>query len=98
MLFKHADTMYLRPIIERSDGTCRAIQKGVSVRPSQVGDFFDNIRISTDCLQAYLYIRKNFKDHTPHVMGAFKLIADSYEPEELNRIGVHMYVSSDFMN
>ncbi|OWZ77809.1 hypothetical protein C365_03564 [Cryptococcus neoformans Bt85] len=63
------------PIIERSGGTCRAIQKGVSVRPSQ----------------AYLYIEKNFKDYTPHVMGAFKLIADSYEPEELNRIGLHMY-------
>lgn len=63
------------PILERSDGTCRAIQKGVSVRPSQ----------------AYLYIKKNFKDYTPHVMGAFKLIADSYEPEELNRIGLHMY-------
>ncbi|UOH82332.1 hypothetical protein LQV05_005030 [Cryptococcus neoformans] len=63
------------PIIERSDGTCRAIQKGVSVRPSQ----------------AYLYIKKNFKDYTPHVMGAFKSIADSYEPEELNRIGLHMY-------
>ncbi|WVO23265.1 uncharacterized protein IAS62_004614 [Cryptococcus decagattii] len=63
------------PIIERSDGTCRAIQKGVSVRPSQ----------------AYMYIRKNFKDHTPHVLGSLKLIADSHEPEELNRIGLHMY-------
>ncbi|KGB78053.2 hypothetical protein CNBG_4140 [Cryptococcus deuterogattii R265] len=63
------------PIIERSDGTCRAIQKGVSVRPSQ----------------AYMYIRKNFKDHTPHVLGALKLIADSYESEELNRVGLHMY-------
>lgn len=91
--------MYLSPIIERSDGTCRAIQKGVSVRPSQVGgDFPGNIKMGANCLQAYLYIEKNFKDYTPHVMGAFKLIADSYEPEELNRIGLHMYVSNDFTN
>lgn len=54
--------------------------------------------MGANCLQAYLYIEKNFKDYTPHVMGAFKLIADSYEPEELNRIGLHMYVSNDFMN
>lgn len=49
-------------------------------------------------MQAYMYIRKNFKDHTPHVLGALKLIADSYESEELNRVGLHMYVSNDFMN
>lgn len=45
-----------------------------------------------------MYIRKNFKDHTSHLLGALKLIADSREPEELNRIGLHMYVSNDFMN
>lgn len=56
------------------------------------------IGMGVNCLQAYMYIRKNFKDHTPHVLGALKLIADSHEPEELNRIGLHMYVSNDFTN
>ncbi|WVQ96184.1 hypothetical protein IAU59_003287 [Kwoniella sp. CBS 9459] len=67
--------MRAKPIIERPDGTCRAIQKGEPVGPGQ----------------AYLYITKAFKDYTPHVMGAMKLVADSYEPDELNRLGIHMY-------
>ncbi|KAK8849477.1 hypothetical protein IAR55_004810 [Kwoniella newhampshirensis] len=67
--------MRANPIIERPDGTCRAIQKGVPVGPSQ----------------AYLYITKTFKDYTAHVLGAMKLVADSYEPEELNRLGLHLY-------
>jgi hypothetical protein len=44
-------------------------------------------------MQAYFYITKAFKDYTPHVMGSLKLLAASYEVEELNRIGMHMYVS-----
>ncbi|OCF38828.1 hypothetical protein I317_07370 [Kwoniella heveanensis CBS 569] len=67
--------MRAKPIIERPDATCRAIQKGEPVGPGQ----------------AYLYITKAFKDYTPHVMGAMKLVADSYEPDELNRLGIHMY-------
>ncbi|WVF68646.1 hypothetical protein IAT40_003416 [Kwoniella sp. CBS 6097] len=67
--------MRAKPIIERPDGTCRAIQKGEPVGPGQ----------------AYLYITKAFKDYTPHVMGAMKLVADSYEPDELNRLGIHLY-------
>ncbi|WWC65664.1 uncharacterized protein I303_108285 [Kwoniella dejecticola CBS 10117] len=67
--------MRAKPIIERPDGTIRAIQKGVPVGPGQ----------------GYLYITRTFKDYTPHVMGALKLVADSYEPEELNRIAGHLY-------
>ncbi|WWC73474.1 uncharacterized protein I206_107444 [Kwoniella pini CBS 10737] len=67
--------MRANPIIERPDGTLRAIQKGVPVGPGQ----------------GYLYITRMFKDYTPHVMGALKLVADSYEPEELNRIAGHLY-------
>ncbi|WWC93028.1 uncharacterized protein L201_007992 [Kwoniella dendrophila CBS 6074] len=67
--------MRAKPIIERPDGTVRAIQKGVPVGPGQ----------------AYLYITKAFKDYTPHVMGALKLVADSYDPQELNRMAGHMY-------
>lgn len=45
-------------------------------------------------MQAYLYITRAFKDYTPHVMGALKLVAASYPPDELNRMGLGMYVSA----
>ncbi|WVW86680.1 hypothetical protein I302_108734 [Kwoniella bestiolae CBS 10118] len=67
--------MRAKPIIERPDGTIRAIQKGEPVGPGQ----------------AYLYITRAFKDYTPHVMGALKLVAESYDPEELNKMAGHMY-------
>jgi hypothetical protein len=41
-----------------------------------------------------LYFSKAFKDYTPHVIGAMRLVANSYEPEELNRFGMGMYVSA----
>ncbi|ORX37955.1 hypothetical protein BD324DRAFT_410162 [Kockovaella imperatae] len=63
------------PVIERPDGTWRAIQKGVPVPPST----------------AYLYITRAFKDYCPHIMGSLKLLADSWTPDELNRLGMHMY-------
>ena len=46
--------------------------------------------------QAYLYITRAFKTFTPHIMGALKLLADSYTADELNRLGLHMYVSTRF--
>ncbi|WVQ75172.1 hypothetical protein IAR50_004782 [Cryptococcus sp. DSM 104548] len=70
------DILGAKPIIERSDGTCRAIQKGVPVKPGQ----------------AYSYISKAFKDKSPQAMGALKLVAESYEAEELNRLGNDMYM------
>lgn len=65
------------PVIERPDGTWRAIQKGVSVEPSV----------------AYLYITRALKDHTAHVLGAMQLVAESYEPDELDVVALHLYVS-----
>jgi hypothetical protein len=41
-----------------------------------------------------LYFTKAFKGYTPHVIGAMRLVANSYEPEELNRFGMGMYVSA----
>lgn len=43
--------------------------------------------------QAFLYISRAFKDNAKHVMGAMKLVAASHPPEDLNRLGMHMYVS-----
>ena len=44
-------------------------------------------------IQAFLYFTKAFKDFTPHVIGAMRLVANSYDPEELNLIGMGLYVS-----
>ncbi|WOO77860.1 uncharacterized protein LOC62_01G001418 [Vanrija pseudolonga] len=63
------------PVIERPDGTWRAIQKGVSVEPSV----------------AYLYITRALKDHTGAVLGAMQLVAESYEPDELDVVALHLY-------
>ncbi|EIW71720.1 hypothetical protein TREMEDRAFT_28164 [Tremella mesenterica DSM 1558] len=63
------------PVVERSDGSWRALEKGVPVEPSQ----------------AYLYISRAFKEYTSHVIGALRLLADSWTPDELNRMGLSMY-------
>ncbi|TXT13506.1 hypothetical protein VHUM_00873 [Vanrija humicola] len=67
--------MRAKPVIERPDGTWRAIQKGVSVEPSV----------------AYLYITRALKGHTGHVLGAMQLVAESYEPDELDVVALHLY-------
>lgn len=41
-----------------------------------------------------MYITRALKTFTPHVMGAMQLVANSYPPEELNMVGVSLYVSS----
>lgn len=46
-------------------------------------------------MQAFLYFTKAFKDFTPHVIGAMRLVANSYDAEELNLIGMGLYVSDD---
>jgi hypothetical protein len=81
-------------VIERQDGTWRGIQQGVAVQPSVVSLHTVWRWASSTQPQAYLYITRAFKESTPHVMGALKILADSYEPEELNRIGMHLYVSN----
>lgn len=46
-------------------------------------------------IEAFLYFTKAFKDFTPHVIGAMRLVANSYDAEELNLIGMGLYVSDD---
>lgn len=43
--------------------------------------------------QAYLYITRALKDHTGHVMGAMKLVVDSYTSDEIDVVGLNLYVS-----
>lgn len=40
-----------------------------------------------------MYITRALKTFAPHVLGAMQLVAESYEPQELDRAGLHLYVS-----
>jgi len=43
--------------------------------------------------KAYSYITRNFREITPHVIGALRLLARCYSVEELNDRGYGFYVS-----
>jgi len=40
---------------------------------------------------AFSYISRSFRQTTPHVVGALRLLAESYPPQELNKIGFSLY-------
>ncbi|EJT48821.1 hypothetical protein A1Q1_02156 [Trichosporon asahii var. asahii CBS 2479] len=82
--------MNSNPVIERPDGTWRAIQQGAAVEPSVVSYVLE---IANS--QAYLYITRALKTFAPHVLGAMQLVAESYEPQELDRVGLHLYFKPD---
>ena len=42
-------------------------------------------------VDAYKYITTSMKQTTPYIVGAMRLLAGSYEPEELNRKGSSLY-------
>ncbi|KAF9652180.1 hypothetical protein BDM02DRAFT_3063063, partial [Thelephora ganbajun] len=42
-------------------------------------------------LDAYKYITTSLKQTTPYILGAMRLLAESYEPGELNRKGFSLY-------
>lgn len=42
-------------------------------------------------MHAFSYISRSFRTATHHIIGALKLLADSYTPEELNRKGWSLY-------
>lgn len=50
------------------------------------------MEIGPDLSKAYSYITRAMKDYTGHVLGAMRLVANSYAPDELNRLGMHFYV------
>jgi hypothetical protein len=47
----------------------------------------------TNSSQAHSYITRNFREATPYVMGALRLLAGCYTVDELNEQGYGMYVS-----
>ncbi|KAJ9092536.1 hypothetical protein QFC21_006767 [Naganishia friedmannii] len=65
------------PVIQRADGTWRGVLKGMPVEP----------------YRAHSYISKNFSHATPYVIGALRILAQSYTVDELQEQGYGMYVS-----
>ncbi|KAJ9120328.1 hypothetical protein QFC24_005282 [Naganishia onofrii] len=65
------------PVIQRGDGTWRGVLKGMPVEP----------------YRAHSYISKNFSQATPYVIGALRILAQSYTVEQLQEQGYGMYVS-----
>ncbi|KAK4056241.1 hypothetical protein OIO90_002684 [Microbotryomycetes sp. JL221] len=63
------------PVLSTQNGQWRAIAQGQVVEPSQ----------------AYNYIQRNFRQQTGAVMGALRILATSYSPQELNEAGYVLY-------
>lgn len=40
---------------------------------------------------AFSYISRAFRQTTPYIVGALRLLAESYPPQELNRVGFSLY-------
>ena len=64
-----------RPLYRSQNGQWRALSNGAPVQPSV----------------AFSYISRAFRQTTSHIMGALRLLAESYTPEELNGMAWALY-------
>ncbi|KDQ64558.1 hypothetical protein JAAARDRAFT_28202 [Jaapia argillacea MUCL 33604] len=71
----YVDLMGRRPLYQTASNTWRALSASGPVSPGS----------------AYSYITRALRQTTPHVIGALRLLAESYNPEELNRKGFGLY-------
>lgn len=63
------------PLYQTANGSWRALSSGTPVAPSS----------------AFSYITRALRQTAPHVLGALRLLANSYPPTELNRAGFALY-------
>ncbi|KAG5648995.1 hypothetical protein DXG03_000344 [Asterophora parasitica] len=63
------------PLYQTQDGQWRALSNGTPVKPSV----------------AFSYISRAFRHTTPHIIGALRLLANSYAVEEVNRRAWSLY-------
>ncbi|KAM0751778.1 hypothetical protein T439DRAFT_324970 [Meredithblackwellia eburnea MCA 4105] len=63
------------PVLSMQDGEWRAIAKGAIAEPST----------------AFGYLQRAFRQQLGAVIGALRVLADSYEPSKLNEIGYALY-------
>ncbi|KAF4619664.1 hypothetical protein D9613_005009 [Agrocybe pediades] len=71
----YVELMGRRPLYRSQAGQWRALSNGSPV-PSG---------------SAFSYISRAFRQRTPHILGAMKLLADSYTPQELNQNAWSLY-------
>lgn len=69
--------MYIspRPLYQTANSSWWALSSGTPVAPSS----------------AFSYITRALRQTTPYVLGALRLLAGSYAPAELNRVGFALY-------
>ncbi|KZT74355.1 hypothetical protein DAEQUDRAFT_701623 [Daedalea quercina L-15889] len=71
----YVDLMGRRPLYQTANGSWRALSSNMPVAPSS----------------AFSYITRALRQTAPHVLGALRLLANSYPPTELNRSGFALY-------
>ncbi|RDB22822.1 hypothetical protein Hypma_010099 [Hypsizygus marmoreus] len=64
-----------RPLYQTQTQQWRALSEGSPVKPST----------------AFSYISRAFRQTTPHIIGALKLLADSFSPQEINSMAWSLY-------
>ena len=64
-----------RPLYRTASGSWRALSSGTPVAPSS----------------AFSYITRALRQTAPYVLGSLRLLAGSYAPAELNRVGFSLY-------
>lgn len=87
-----------RPVLETESGDWRGIVKGSPVEPNAVSRK-NALKLNKATLysrdpyvQPFGYIRRSFRQTMPWVMGAMRLLAESFEdPAELNKRGYDLY-------
>jgi len=63
------------PLFQTQNSQWRALSNGTAVQPST----------------AFSYISRAFRQTTPHVIGALRLLVESFTPQELNRRAWDLY-------
>lgn len=75
-LFSFADvTLHNRPLYQTQNNQWRALSSGTPVQPST----------------AFSYISRSFRQTTPHILGALRLLANSFTPQEINQKAWSLY-------
>ncbi|KAJ3840584.1 hypothetical protein F5878DRAFT_640285 [Lentinula raphanica] len=72
----YVDLMGRRPLFQTQNNHWRALHNGTPTEPST----------------AHSYISRSLRQTMPHIMGALRLLANTYTPEEINRKAWGLYI------
>ncbi|KAG9047482.1 hypothetical protein FS837_002128 [Tulasnella sp. UAMH 9824] len=86
------ELMGRKPVLERDNGQWRGIIKGSPVDPASSDTKSKSLLVRYLIhYQPFGYIQRCFRQTTPAVMGAMRLLAHAYSAKELNEIGYSLY-------